>query len=118
MARSVAAFFLTVALALALALASLTAAVARGQAPGSTAITICTGSGPETIPLGPDGEPAAPRLACPDCTAALGPAPAPTSPGLPLASETRRAQTPARMAPCIPVIATGLAGARAPPLPV
>ena len=108
--------FVALAFTLALAVASVTAAAARGTGAGGVTITICTGRGPETIVLGADGQPAKPRVLCPDCTAALGPAlmagpvPAPMPRERAFQPSSPPQPAPVRAAP------TGLPGARAPPL--
>lgn len=63
--------FACLVLAITLALTSITAAMAHGQVRVGTDITICTGTGPQTITLDANGDPAGPPHICPDCTLAL-----------------------------------------------
>ncbi len=93
--RSLSALFLSVVLAL----ASVSMAVARGQAPMGEAFTICSAEGSTVIVLDADGnpQPMAPHL-CPDCISAatvfiLAPGPAlPARPVSNQAAEWRVAQ--------------------------
>jgi hypothetical protein len=50
-------------------LASVTMAVARGQAAGMSQITICSGYGVVSITLDAEGNPVGPVHPCPDCLA-------------------------------------------------
>lgn len=60
---------LALAVALALALASVTSAIARGQAPVAGWAVICTTTGDEvTLALDARGNPTAAHQPCPDCT--------------------------------------------------
>ena len=63
--------FTALLLSLVLAIASISMAVARGQAPMGATIELCTASGTVTVALDADGNPlpAGPHL-CPDCLSA------------------------------------------------
>ena len=83
-------------LAAILALASVTMAVARNQATGSTDMVICSAYGVVTITLDAQGNPAGPVHPCPDCLSSLGPA------LLPGVDQPTRPQTRARTATTAP----------------
>ena len=102
-------------LALLMALTSVTMAVARGQAPMGDPVEICGGYGQVFVTLDANGQPAAPRHACPEC---LGGVTALDLPGITQA--VTRPQSLVRVAfATITVIASSLpppqASARGPP---
>lgn len=103
------------ALVLALALIATGQAIAAARAmPGATdRITICTGTGPVMIDVGPDGQPVKPRY-CPDGAIGLFHTLTviPVEPRAPLAGPVLRAVPHHRQAPSRPV---RTARARAPP---
>lgn len=60
---------LAIILSAVIGLASVTMAVARGQAAGVSEVTICSGYGVVSITLDAEGNPVGPVHPCPDCLA-------------------------------------------------
>lgn len=106
---------LAILLSLLLILLGQTAAVARAAPPGAGEMVVCSGSGPVTLRLDANGDPAGPPHVCPDCTmhllsvvlpdpimavavagAARPAAPAGTPPSLPATPRQSAARDPPR----------------------
>ncbi|MGR3759931.1 hypothetical protein ACUXV3_07320 [Roseobacteraceae bacterium NS-SX3] len=106
--------YLGLFLALAIGLTAHSAAAMRGMRDATGTMVLCTGTGPVTVYVDSDGQPAKPPHLCPDCVMHLLDAVAPleAQPERAAAHGTAEPEEEARLAAARPVLR---ACARAPP---